>query len=208
MLENEVKLEIIETAQSPKSRQIGEKLCVRYTPNELILPIVDIGELELVYPKTDLAPTTQVFQMIHEHGSAQAALEDHLDNCPAAFTDQSLHWCSSIVVEDVVLGNELMDHNSDRAEKVDFDNLVKLTRDEKHHLLVNYTKLVINIVVKNWPNCFPTLKSEKITHQYTSQFEAGVKCLTGPLVCETERLAVSLRHLWMLCVFPQLKKGV
>ena len=207
MLENEVKAEIVENAQSPKSDHSGRKLRVRYTPTELIVPILDLGELEAVYPKADPVPSTRVLQMIHEHGSAQTALDDHLDNCPAAFTvtydnidigvapneyiadstkDQSLHWCSSIVVEDVVLGNELIDNNSDRAEKVDFDNLVKLTKDERHHLLVNYTKLVINLVVKNWPNCFPALKSEKITHQYTSQFEAGVKSFTGPLVCETE----------------------
>ena len=207
MLENEVKAEIIKNAQSPKSHHTGRKLRVEYTPNELIVPMVDLGEIELVHPTTDLAPTTQVLQMIHAHGSAQTALDDHLDNCPAAFTitydnidigvapneyvadvtkDQSLHWCSSIVVEDVVLGNELIDQNSDRAEKVDFDNLVKLTTAEKHHLLVNYTKLVINLLVKTWPNCFPELKSEKITHQYTSKFEAGVKSYTGPLVCETE----------------------
>ena len=205
MLEKEVKAEAIENAKSPQSHHFGRKLCVRYTPSELIVPIVDIGEF--VSPKADLVPSTEVLQMIHQHGSAQTALDDHLDNCPAAFTvtydnidigvapneyiadvtkDKSLHWCSSIVFEDVVLGNELIDAASGRAEKVDFDNLVKLSKNEKHHLLANYTKLVINLVVKNWPNCFPELKTEKITHQYTSQFEAGVKSLTGPLVCETE----------------------
>ena len=207
MLEKEVKAEMMENAQSSKSPQLGRKLCVSYTPSELILPIVDLGELELVYPKAGLITSTEVIQKIHKCGSAKIALDDHLDNCPAAFTvtydnidigvapneyiadvtkDQSLHWCSSIAVEDVVLGNELVDVSSEQADEVDFDNLVKLTRDEKHHLLINYTKLVINLIVKSWPNCFPGLKTEKITHQYTSKFEAGVKLFTGPLVCETE----------------------
>ena len=42
------------------------------------------------------------------------------------------------------------------------------------------------MIVVNWPKSFPDLKKEKVTHQYTDQFEAGVKSFTGPLVCESE----------------------
>ena len=162
-------------------------------PNELTPLIVDIGELKSACD--DLVTSGRVIEMIKKEGSAKDALEKHLDTCPAAFTvtydnidigvtpneyigefskDQSLHWCSSMVVEDVVLGNELTDHESERTENLDFNHLVKLTNDEKNHLLANYTKLVINIIVNNWPKSFPDLKSEKIPHQYTQQFEAGV----------------------------------
>ena len=59
-------------------------------------------------------------------------------------------------------------------------------KEELNHLLTNYTQLVINLIVKNWPKCFPDMKSKQIRHQYSKQFEAGVKAFTGPLVCETE----------------------
>ena len=145
--------------------------------------------------------------MVIKYGSAKEALEVHLDNCPAAFTvtydnidmgrtpneflgdasvDQSLHWCSSMVFEDVVCANELKDSEPKRPTSVDFNKLVKINKEELHHLLYNYTQLVINLIVKNWPKCFPDMKSEQIRHQYSKEFEAGVKEFTGPLVCETE----------------------
>ena len=205
MYEKEVKAELTKNAQNFNSQNFGRKLYVKYTQNELIPPIVDLSELEFV--NANIVPNTHVIEMIHKHGSAEKALDDHLDNRPADFTvtydnidigvtpnefigevtkDQSLHWCSSMVFEDVVRGNELIDDHAERTENVDFNELVKLTEDERNHLLADYTQLVINIVVNNWPNSFPEMKSKHIAHQYTREFEAGVRSLTGPLVCETE----------------------
>ena len=84
----------------------------------------------------------------------------------ADFTqDKFLHWCSSIIVEDVVLGNELVDHHTSRAETVDLNNIARLTDDETDHLLNNYTQLVMNVVADNWPNCFPEMK-RKLTEKF------------------------------------------
>ena len=201
MLEKEVKSEILKS--STTSAGI---LSVKFTQSELIPSIVDIGELE--FASEDVVTSPHVKEMIKNNfDSPKAALEKHLDDFPAPFTvsydnldigvapneyisgsskDQSLHWCSSVVSEDVVLGNELTDENPERPDNLDFNYLVKLTKDERNHLLANYSKLVVNIIVTNWPKSFPELKIEKVTHQYTEQFEAGVKSFTGPLVCETE----------------------
>ena len=92
-----------------------------------------------------------------------------------------------MVFQDVVTGNELTDnHTTEGPTNVNFSEIVKLSKDEKNHLLENYTQLVINLIVKHWPKCLPDMRSQQITHQYTKQFEAGVNAFTGPLVCETE----------------------
>ena len=202
--EKEVKSELILSAQCYNSLNLEGQVIVRFTSGELIPEIVDLSEIEVIDPKADLALDKNVLEMILQRGSAKAALENHLDNCPTAFTvtydnidigsipneyisdvtkDQSLHWCSTIVFEDVVTGNELIDHHAERPNNADFSELVKISKDERNHLLENYTKLVI---AKNWPTCFPDMQSKQITHQYTRKFEAGVTSFTGPLVCETE----------------------
>ena len=203
-VKNETRIEYQAKVQSPNS-SIGDKLCLKYTSDELIPEIMDKSEVK---PSSDdLETSEEVFELIRINGSAKDALEKHLDNCPAPFTvtydnidigvapnehiaeftsDQSLHWCSSKVYEDVVIGNELSDNNPERCDKVDFNRLVKINESERNHLLANYTKYVVNMVVKSWPKCFPDLKSEIIRHQYHKEFEAGVESYTGPLVCETE----------------------
>ena len=80
----------------------------------------------------------------------------------------------------------MIDHHAERPDNVDFSELVKISKDERNHLLENYTKLVINLIAKNWPNCLPDMKTKQITHQYTRKFEAGVTSFIGLLVCETE----------------------
>ena len=207
MIEKEVKSEVMRNYNESMSCNVGGKVCVRYTPSEYIPKIVDIGELANVTCDDENILSLNVVNRIAMSGSAKEALEDHLDNCPAAFTvtydnidlgrtpnevlgeatkDQSIHWCSSMVFEDTVLANELSDSEPKRCESVNFNDLVKLNKEEKNHLLCNYTKLVMNTIVHNWPKCFPDLKLQQIRHQYTDHFERGVKAFTGPLVCETE----------------------
>ena len=206
MLDKLVKYEIISDTDN-KNNKLKRKPSVKYTPCEFVDKIVDLGELESLAENISVAPNEDVQSMVNKYGSAKEALEVHLDNCPAAFTvtydnidmgrttneflgdafvDQSLHWCSSMVFEDVVCANELKDSEPKRPASVEFDKLVKLNKEELNHLLTNYTQLVINLIVKNWPKCFPDMKSKQIRHQYSKQFEAGVKAFTGPLVCETE----------------------
>ena len=206
MLEKEVKKELLECAQSGILCSSNEKLSIKFTPSEMIPQIVDIGEINIDVVE-GLVTSPCVQEMIEKNNSAKEALENHLDNFPPPFSvtydnldigvtpneyicdvskDQSLHWCSSVISQDVVLGTELTDNNPERSENLNLSELVKLTSDEKNHLLLNYTKVVVNTIVTNWPECFPELKSEKMSHQYTKQFEAGVKSFTGPLVCETE----------------------
>ena len=205
MFENELKSE-----QGPTEQflNLDGKVSVRFTSCELIPQILDLSEHELLNEEVSLVPDIHVLEMIVEHGSVRAALDHHLDNCPAAFTvtydnidigsapneyitdvtkDQSLHWCSSMIFQDVVTGNELTDNRTTEGHKnVNFSEVVKISEDEKNHLLENYTQLVINLIVKHWPKCLPSMKTQQITHQYTQQFEAGVHAVTGPLVCETE----------------------
>ena len=204
MLEKEVRIELQAQVQLTNS-STSKRLFVKYTPDELIPEVEDKAVMNSNWD--DLETSEEVMEVIRMNGSAMDALDEHLDSCPAPFTvsydnidigvapnehiaeftsDQSLHWCSSVVYEDVVIGNELSDNNPERSDEIDFKCLVKLTESERNHLLANYTKHVVNIIVKNWPQCFPDLKSEKVGHQYIKQFEAGVNSFTGPLVCETE----------------------
>ena len=186
------------------------KLSVEFIDEKYVPAIVDLGE---EYPKTkekhDLyQPDEYVLELIKQHGGdAEIAVERHLDSRPKLYDvsydniditvnshefimgqkDNSIHWCSSIVVEDVVEAREISDVNVDRnILKSDFEERIDLTTDEIEHVFDSYVELVANFIAANWPNVLPDLKVSRIKHQYSQEFEKEVKIFTGPLVCETE----------------------
>ena len=65
--------------------------------------------------------------------------------------DQSIHWTSSIIVEDVEDAKEISDVKVERSCE-DFEDKVHLTINEEEHLLIDYGQLLLNIIKSNWPN--------------------------------------------------------
>ena len=61
-----------------------------------------------------------------------------------------------------------------------------MTKNEKDHILIDYTKFVKNTIQEHFPDAFPGLNKVEIEHQYKSEFEKEVKVFTGPLIFETE----------------------
>jgi hypothetical protein len=101
--------------------------------------------------------------------------------------DNSIHWCSSIVVEDAIDAIEISDIKHDRSILGrDFEERIDLTNGERGHLFEDYVQLISNLIANNWPNLFPDMEAKRIKHQYSKEFEKEIKIFTGPLVCETE----------------------
>ena len=141
--------------------------------------------------------------------SSEIALEHHLLNKPKVLTitydnidgnskssdfvvgdesENSYHWCSSVIFEDVVSANDLSDTRIQPCIlDVPPDVRMSVTTDESEHLLHSYTLYVMHLVQTQWPNLFPKMQTTaNIPHQYSKQFEQGVNCWVGPLVFETE----------------------
>ena len=152
---------------------------------------------------------TYVEELLADSVDSKGALEYHLDNKPKNLTvsfdnldgnakscdfimgderDNSYHWCSSVIFEDVVTANQLSDSQAQPSIlEVPADVRMCLTGDENEHLLQSYIHFVMYLVKNNWPNLFPEMKaSANYEHQYSEQFEQGVPCWVGPLVCEDE----------------------
>ena len=188
----------------------GLELRVEFTDDKYIAAIHDLEEEETKHEeKLDLhKPDGYVMELlIKNENDAKAVLDLHLDSRPKLYDvtydnidltvnsseylmgqrDNSVHWCSSIIVEDVVDAREICDKEYDRnILRTDFEDRIDLTPAEREHLLFDYVQMVANLIASNWPNLFPDLKKERIKHQYSTEFEKEVKVVTGPLVCETE----------------------
>jgi hypothetical protein len=63
--------------------------------------------------------------------------------------DQSLHWTSSIIVEDIVHGKEIEDTKVDRSLSATLEEKLHVTKDEQEHLCKDYSLLVMNIISDN-----------------------------------------------------------
>ena len=102
--------------------------------------------------------------------------------------ENSYHWCSSVIFEDVVSANEISDSKvQPNILEVPAEARMCVTPDETEHLLQNYTLFVMHIIKTHWPELFPNMKTTaNIDHQYTKLFEQGVDCWVGPLVFEDE----------------------
>ena len=186
------------------------KLAVKFTDDKYIPSIGELGEeLHETVRKPEIpAADLYVLKLIEEHrNDIEKAIETHLDDRPKLYDvsydniditvnsseylmgqkDNSLHWCSSVVFEDIIDAKEISDRNQDRnLLNIDFEKRIGLTEDEREHLLEDYVQLLINLVANNWPDVLPDLKIMRIEHQYSSLMDKEVKVYTGPLVCETE----------------------
>ena len=175
--------------------QYSRELNVRFTPDEFIPKMNDIGVIDttsLDKPKVQSEPDKYVISIIEEFGTVQSALDFHLDSRPPLIDvtfdnvdigrvpnefivnenkDQSLHWTSSILVEDIVHGREIQDTKVDRSLLVKLEEKLHVTKDEDEHLCQDYTLLVMNTISDNWPDLLPDIKKEHIPHQYSKEFE-------------------------------------
>ena len=178
---------------------------VKFFEDEICEEIMDIETKQI----DDNVDELKAQDLASKVGSATEALNKHLDDRPklqdvtydnldvgvqcndylaGSSIDKSLHWTASTIVEDVVDGIEIDDKvKQTKILEVPFEERVALTSQEREHILSDYTEFVKNIIVENWPEVLPDMKSvKKIPHQYSKEFSAGVKTWTGPLVFETE----------------------
>ena len=86
----------------------------------------------------------------------------------------------------MVDGRELEEEAERNILKVPLLERIRLTSQEKEHILHNYTSFVLNTIKINFPEAFPDLECVEVDHQYKKLFENEVKVLTGPLIFETE----------------------
>ena len=164
----------------------GLELRVEFTDDKYIAAIHDLEEEETKHEeKLDLhKPDGYVMELlIKNENDAKAVLDLHLDSRPKLYDvtydnidltvnsseylmgqrDNSVHWCSSIIVEDVVDAREICDKEYDRnILRTDFEDRIDLTPAEREHLLFDYVQMVANLIASNWPNLFPDLKKERI----------------------------------------------
>ena len=195
-----------ELQRGDKIVNASSKLNVQFTPDEFISPVMDLGTVD-AFTRVEIAPDSHVLDMVENLGTAHDALECHLDNRPPLMDvtfdnidigrtpneflageskDQSLHWTSSIVVEDIVHGIEISDTKVDRSLSGKIEDKFHVTKDELEHLCKDYSLLVMNIIAENWPDLLPDLKKVHIPHQYSKEFERNVPMWTGPLIFESE----------------------
>ena len=190
---------------------LDRSLYVKFTPDTFIPQILDLG---MTRSNKDDAPSVvkikpdkHVLEMVREIDSIEEALDCHLASRPALIDitfdnvdigrvpnefiageskDQSLHWTSSIIVEDIVHGKEIEDTKVDRSLSATLEEKLHVTKDEQEHLCKDYSLLVMNIISDNWPNLLPDIKKVHIPHQYSKEFEQNVPMWTGPLIFESE----------------------
>jgi hypothetical protein len=150
-----------------------------------------------------------LLELLASSSNSKAALSLHLENRPKCMTvsydnidgnaksndfvlgderENSYHWCSSVIFEDVVSANEISDSKVQPSIlEIPAEVRMCVTPEENEHLLQNYTIFVMHLIKTHWPKLFPTMKSTPyIEHQYTKLFNEGVNCWVGPLVFEDE----------------------
>ena len=197
---------IIKKKKTPLKKHGYGGLAVEVPKEKFIEEILDLGEyLSGAGSEVCCEPDEYIIDLVTYTGGEYEALEKHLDLRPKFYDitydnldmgrtsreylmgqdDQSLHWTSSIIVEDVIDAKEIDDDKIERDDS-NFDERIHLTMAEKEHLLSDYTQLLSNIVQKNWPAAFPDLNHSRIKHQYSKEFDREIKVWTGPLVCENE----------------------
>ena len=137
-----------------------KNLTVWFPEEKYIQHIQDLGEY-LAEMKNDVhtEPDGYIVDLIETAGDEKAALDMHLDLRPKNYDitydnvdmgrtsseyligqeDQSLHWTSSIIVEDVVDAKEIADEKVDRND-TEFADRIHLTRKESEHLLNDYVQ--------------------------------------------------------------------
>ena len=121
--------------------------------------------------------------LIAEAGSASLALKKHIldrpkllditydnldvgvqtnDYIAGTHADKSLHWTSSMVVEDVVDGKEIDDKDVQKnIFEIPFEERVSVTKEETEHLLCDYTEYIKRLIGANWPEVLPNMKIEE-----------------------------------------------
>ena len=157
----------------------------------------------------DLILDSYLLELLAQTQNSKLALEKHLDIKPKQMTvsydnidgnsksndfvvgdesENSYHWCSSVIFEDVVSANELSDSLiQPNILEIPADVRMCVTPDENEHLIQNYTLFVMHVIKTQWPQLFPKMKTTAdIKHQYSDLFDQGVNCWVGPLVFESE----------------------
>ena len=199
-----------ELMKEDKKKEDSASLSVSFTPDEFVPKIDDLGEImpsNLYKSKVEVEPDNYVLDIVEKLGTVKTALEYHLNTRPALVDvtfdnvdigrgshefivgeskDQSLHWTSSIVVQDVVHGREIQDTKVDRSNSVSLEDKLHVTEDEEEHLCRDYTFLVMNMIAGNWPELLPDIQTVHIPHQYSKEFEQNITMWTGPLIFESE----------------------
>ena len=181
------------------------QLSVQFLDDQYVEEINDLVQHLSLSTNPLVEPDEYVVNLVDACGGELNALETHLDLKPKMYDvtydnldisrtsceylvgqgDLSLHWTSSIIVQDVVDALELNDSKVCRDEFI-FEDRIHVTKCEREHLLNYYVHLMMSLVNQIWPNAFPGLSVKKVDHQYTAEFEKEVRVWTGPLVCENE----------------------
>ena len=181
------------------------QMTVKCINDEYVDEISDLVQYLSLSSSTQLVPDAYVLNLINVNGGEANALEAHLDLKPKMYDvtydnldisktsceylvgqgDLSLHWTSSIVVEDVVDAKDLSDIKVERDDFT-FEERIHLKSSEREHLLNYYVHHLMTVVSETWPSAFPMLHVERLEHQYTTEFDKEVRVWTGPLVCENE----------------------
>ena len=198
---------LVKKNRSPKNLSSEQhKLTLQFIEDKYVDEILDLGDYGSgIGNDVQTEPDSYILGLVKNTGDEEKALDEHIDARPKLYDvtydnvdigrtsseyligqqDQSFHWTSSIVVEDVVDAREIADDKVDRNNEK-FEERIDLTEMEKEHLLADYVQLLLNIIKKNYPAAFPDLVESRIKHQYSKDFEDEVKIWTGPLVCENE----------------------
>jgi hypothetical protein len=158
-----------------------------------------------------------LLHLLSKSANSKGALEEHLDNKPKVMTvtydnidgnsksndfvigdesQNSYHWCSSVIFEDVVSANEISDSKiQPNILEIPADVRMCITPSENEHLLNSYTLFVMHLIKSKWPDAFPKMKTApNVKHQYSELFQKGVNCWVGPLVCESESTIDGIRE--------------
>ena len=200
-------LEVLVKQNSEKkvNSERPNKVTVECLNDEHVDEISDLIQYLSLSASPPLVPDAYVVNLIDISGGEVNALESHLDLKPKMYDltydnldisktsceylvgqgDLSLHWTSSIVVEDVVDAKDLSDIKVERNDFT-FEEVIHLNSNEREHLLNYYIHLIMSVVHETWPSAFPRLHVERLGHQYTAEFDEEVRVWTGPLVCENE----------------------
>ena len=203
---------LIEDEMQSEKGSNSAPLNVKFTPDTFIPQIHNLGSWRSYksnVPKVveKIQPDEHVIEIVENTETKMKALDCHLENRPALVDitfdnidigrvgkefiageskDQSLHWTSSIVVQDIVHGIEIEDSKVNRSVFVELEEKLHVTMEEQEHLCTDYSLFVMNVIFENWPKLLPDIKKEHIPHQYSKEFEQNIPMWTGPLIFESE----------------------